>query len=249
MLDFGIENHGFLSYSQVMEPHIVFEDEQIIAAFKPKGLPTAPLRGIEGESLLSWVISKYPEIASVHGLSDWEPGLLHRLDTPTSGLVLLARTQKAFDQLAYLQDRSLMIKSYEAEVSGFGPDETYPELPEALESALKDGFPARPFAIESYFRPFGVGRKEVRPCTRDHRNASRHYYRTELRLEDSGKVLCMIKKGFRHQIRCHLAWLGHPIKGDGTYGPSEGELQLECVKISFPSLSDENGITTISIEK
>lgn len=229
-------------------PSVIFENDDLIVLYKPKGLPTAPLKGQQTDTLLDWVIDFHPEISSVKGKSDWEPGLLHRLDTPTSGLVLVARNQVAFDRLSDFQDRNFMVKTYIAEVEKSTPDLTFPPLPYQLEAALRDGFPMRPFAIESYFRPFGVGRKSVRPCVRGSRNASHHYYRTEFRDFDGSQVKCLIKNGFRHQIRCHLSWLGYPIKGDGMYGLSDDVLKLECTAISFPSLSSTGKIMRINMD-
>ena len=101
-----------------------------------------------------------------------------------------------------------------------------------------------PFKIESAFRPYGPGRKEVRPVLSNiSKNENQgELYVTEILenqpVSDTGilSFRLRISKGFRHQIRCHLAWLGAPILNDSLYGgPSSGKglLALRAASITF----------------
>jgi len=81
-----------------LEIRIIYEDESILAVDKPAGLPTHGFSGRHGATLANFLAAQRPGILNV-GRSRWEPGLVHRLDIETSGVVLVAKTQFAFDQL------------------------------------------------------------------------------------------------------------------------------------------------------
>jgi 23S rRNA pseudouridine1911/1915/1917 synthase len=161
---------------------------------------------------MDWVFSRFPGIAAVRGHGENQGGLLHRLDYETRGLVLIARTSEAFTALAAQQARGEFIKEYEA-LSGTG--EPFP------------GFPPRPFSgriryIESAFRPYGKGQRAVRPLPPE-RGGEKPLYRTEILScgegpEKTGLFRLRLARGFRHQIRCHLAWIGRPLLNDPLYG-------------------------------
>ena len=97
---------------------VIYKDDDIVAFYKPKNLPTVPLKNQEGEdTLLSLGAKEYPEILSPYGKNPWEGTILHRLDTPTSGIVLAARNKETYFELLSLQDNDLIIKTYIADVS------------------------------------------------------------------------------------------------------------------------------------
>ena len=99
-----------------MEVLVARESASWIAAIKPPGIPSAPLRGqgLDGTSLLGILAHRYPEIEGLPGRQEWEPGLIHRLDTGTSGLVLCARTREGFLALSEAFDSGLARKGYYA---------------------------------------------------------------------------------------------------------------------------------------
>ena len=220
---------------------VIYENKDLLVFYKPAGLPTVPLKNGEGDTLLSECALSYPEILSPWGRNSWEGSIIHRLDTPTSGLVLSPRNKEFYDYLSFLQSEDKILKTYRAEVS---------EMEEKME-----GFESCPYSfsedgyvkIISSFRPYGPKGASVRPLLK-RRKGDERQYETEVRRVDENNVECVIKRGFRHQIRCHLSWLGLPIIGDQRYGGKENPiLMLEAVKVSFPSL-DGKGDTVISID-
>jgi 23S rRNA-/tRNA-specific pseudouridylate synthase len=224
-------------------PWIVAETEGFLVVYKPPLLHSAPLRG--GDSLLSWCSERYPEVVRPRGRLEREGGLLHRLDYGTWGLVLLARTQEALEALEQQQQQGGFVKEYGV-------------LTDAASQTLLSGFPREPtwtsssetcpFVIESAFRPYGPGRRAVRPVLADSgakkpREIALDHgrpYKTEiLERQNAGDAFYFrvrIGRAFRHQIRCHLSWLGYPVRGDELYGQSEGgerPLMLKAQSLSF----------------
>ncbi|MDR2485478.1 MAG: RNA pseudouridine synthase [Treponema sp.] len=216
-----------------VNPYVVDETPAYAVVYKPPRMHSVPLKsdaGRRNKTLLDWCAGLFPEVLTVQGKNPWEGGLLHRLDYETRGLVLAAKTQTAMDVLGFQQEAGLFIKAYSAlsvpqktlPVPGFPPRPRIPGLP---------------FGIESAFRAFGPGQRAVRPvalsCLRvsdsSIKKRSRRpaldrdqAYRTEiLEKQGLGTYTCFhlqIKRGFRHQIRCHLAWLGFPLLNDALYG-------------------------------
>ena len=215
---------------------MLYECPDFIILDKPHGIPTVPLKGQDPRgTLLFEAGTLFPEILAVRGRNPWEGGAAHRLDTATSGLVVFARTQSFYDHLQAIQSDGLFIKKYRALTR---PDDR-------LRGTDKDDdlMNGRPVTVSSYFRSYGPGAKEVRPTTDAKRADTTVLYTTEICLEGSSDAgdafICTIARGFRHQIRAHLAWTGHPICGDVLYGPQthnpgEQTLQLDCFEVSFP---------------
>ena len=190
---------------------VLHEDEALIIVDKPAGIHTAPLRPGEPGTLLAAVIAAFPDVAAVPGMKPSEPGLLHRLDHETSGVVVFARTGAAFAALR----------------SQFASGEAHKEYRAAC--ACPPGrAPGETFEISSLFAPFGPGRRKVRvvePAEKNRRllrKAARPVYVTDVRLErvHEGRALVEVtlQRGFRHQVRAHLSHVGLPILGDALYG-------------------------------
>lgn len=220
---------------------VLYADADLIAVNKPAGMHTAPL-GRKGEdTLLARLIERYPEIAGLPGIKPVEPGLLHRLDRDTSGIVLVARTPEAFRLLKAEFAGGRVRKEYLAlcvPQAGFAPA-----------AAVK---PGDRYRVESRFAPFGPGRRKVRvvpasgPAGRAARLAAPGLYRTEAEvLELHGPralVRAALVRGFRHQVRAHLAFLGLPIVGDALYGvaappgaPDRLYLHASAIELALPS--------------
>jgi 23S rRNA pseudouridine1911/1915/1917 synthase len=189
---------------------VLYEDPDLLAIDKPAGMHTAPLRPGEQGTLLGEVIAGYPEIAALPGIKPAEPGLLHRLDRETSGVVIVARTAAAFGALR-------------AQFAGEQVRKEY--LAVCLPRAPLPADPAAPLRIESRFAPYGPGRKKVRVVLQPgERKATSRLYGTEVQIVRSRGQRVLVRaallRGFRHQVRAHLAHLGLPILGDPLYGVS-----------------------------
>ncbi len=190
---------------------VLYEDADLAAVEKPAGIHTAPLSRDPTGTLLGAIIERWPGIAELPGRKPVEPGLLHRLDRGTSGIVIVARTEAAFHALARAFEEGGVKKEYTALCLLLSP-ESQPS----------------PLSIVSRFAPYGPGRRMVRVIREEDmgrpgaREATRELYATDARiLERRGGmalVRALISRGFRHQVRAHLSALGLPIVGDPLYG-------------------------------
>ncbi|MDR0290770.1 MAG: RNA pseudouridine synthase [Treponema sp.] len=214
-------------------PFVLDETENFAVVFKPPRMHSAPLRNGGGDTLLEWYAKLFPPVMNISGRKEGEGGLLHRLDYETQGLVLFAKNQNSHDFLLKLQEQGDFVKEYSAICQkAASPQPSFPPPPEL---SMKESF-----AIESSFRPFGPGRKQVRPVTAAPNKDSIGLYRTEVAgidsLDDGHCAFTVkLKKGFRHQIRCHLAWIGWPVQNDPVYGEAaaDGHLALRSHALSF----------------
>jgi 23S rRNA pseudouridine1911/1915/1917 synthase len=213
------------------QARIIAETADFAVVWKPPLVHCVPLRPGEGGTLLEWYAAVFPPVMEVRGKKPVEGGMVHRVDYETQGLVLFAKNQAALDCLMKQQEAGRFIKEYGAITCA----ETAASLP---------GFPNPPPAgergpgagiIQSYFRAYGPGRKAVRPVPEAGSPAAafprgtasdrgRPYVTEVLETAELGRrryFALRIKRGFRHQIRCHLAWTGNPILGDRLYGAGE----------------------------
>jgi len=193
----------------------------------------------EAETLFDWYKNQFDNIKYVK--------LMHRLDFETHGIVIFAKNENCYNFLKNAQDNGEFIKEYSAVC--YCASRSASELP--LEGFPPPPNPAQdaPFVIESYFRPYGPGRKLVRPVIEDekkHKETAKDkngFYRTEITAINGNVVTARIKRGFRHQIRCHLYWIGLPIVNDPLYTAcseknlTEKTLALKAHAVNFPDPS------------
>ncbi|MDR2746544.1 MAG: RNA pseudouridine synthase [Treponema sp.] len=254
-------------------PGVVDETESYAVLYKPPLMFSAPLGTALEATLLGWYARSRPAVLEPAGGKKGEGGLLHRLDFETEGLVLIAKTQEAYESLRSQQAAGDFVKEYLAvtcprspEEQGRNPLPGFPPPPNTGPFPIGAGSPGPETCIESFFRPWGPGRKAVRPVTaasvpgRKFKIAGDRGkpYRTEIfSCEDPGAVPGVpdgerfgsprvfglrIRRGFRHQIRCHLAWLGEPVLYDALYGgqgrPPDSALRPGPVSPDSPSPQD-----------
>lgn len=189
------ENWGHALPFPELEPKIILLRDDLLIAEKPAGIPSGALVGKEQGTFAGALLARYPEIATV-GYNAREPGLLHRLDTYTSGLLLVARTPASFKALHTALQAEQLKKSYLALV----PKNTLPDS-----GQRSSGLEADP-----------TERRRVRECD----SAAPHC--TRFRIRERGErfdlVEVFVSAAYRHQIRAHLAALGAPLIGDELYG-------------------------------
>jgi 23S rRNA pseudouridine1911/1915/1917 synthase len=175
---------------------IVYEDAHVLVVDKPAGMVTHPGAGQSGGTLAAAALAHAPEIAGVGGPR--RPGIVHRLDKGTSGLIVLAKSRRAYDALtAQLQERT-MSRRYLCLAHGV--------------VAQHDGMIDKPIARD----PRSRVRMAVARAGTGKRAVTR--FRALERFVGYTYLECRLETGRTHQIRVHLASLGHPLVGDLTYG-------------------------------
>ncbi|MBR4387541.1 MAG: RNA pseudouridine synthase [Treponema sp.] len=226
--------------------HKPTEEEPFAVIIKPRGIASAPL--FEGDiSAYTHAAKVFPELNSVKGKKECEHGLLHRIDTDTEGLLLIAASQGFYDYMQGVQEEGNFIKSYKAICTHrvYLP-EGYPKQPYNIKNMLQNG--CTNVKVKSMFRPYGIKNKEVRPVTSASgkaalKKASPAWYTTDITLKqqenNTFSADCILTKGYRHQVRCHLSWLGYPIEGDALYSEKDVTAPQEsfkfwATKIQFP---------------
>ncbi|MDX1523267.1 MAG: RluA family pseudouridine synthase [Anaerolineae bacterium] len=187
---------------------VVFEDAWLAVISKPAGMVVHPAQGHSSGTLVNALLARYPELARFREPDDLpgdRPGIVHRLDRDTSGLIVIARTLEA---LHHLQQQ---FKTRQVE-------KTY--------LALVDGTPAVPEGIIDV--PLGRDprhRQKMAPRT-DGKPARTHYRLIE-QFEQHSLLEIGLETGRTHQIRVHLAWLNCPVVGDTVYGRKKNRLGLK----------------------
>ncbi len=176
---------------------VVFEDPHVVVVNKPAGLVVHPGAGHSGGTLCSGLLARYPEMAEVGDPS--RPGIVHRLDVGTSGLLVVARTAEAYGSLVgQLAERTVQ-RCYEAVCWGeVSDDRGIIDAPVG-----RSGRRPTQMAVTARGRPARTS-YEVR-----------HRYRSPAAVT---RLACRLETGRTHQIRVHLAAIGHPLVGDDVYG-------------------------------
>ncbi|NLV86229.1 MAG: RluA family pseudouridine synthase [Clostridiales bacterium] len=180
---------------------IVYEDEELIVINKPRGMVVHPAAGHTRGTLVNALLYHCRENLSTIG-GENRPGIVHRIDKDTSGLIIAAKNDYAHKYLsAQLADRSLS-RVYEAVVYG---------------SFREDS--------GSIDKPIGrspADRKKMAVTEKNSRPAVTHYELIS-RYKGFCHVRCRLETGRTHQIRVHMAYIGHPVLGDLTYGRKRPE--------------------------
>ena len=181
---------------------IVYEDEDVLVINKPKGLVVHPAAGHQEDTLVNGLLfSRADQLSGING--ELRPGIVHRIDKDTSGLLAVAKNDLAHTVLAsQLKDHS-MARTYEAIVCG----------------NLKED-------VGTVDAPIGrhpTDRKKMCVTQRGGKEAVTHW-RVVARYRGYTHVRCNLETGRTHQIRVHMAHIGHPILGDAVYGRKKPEL-------------------------
>lgn len=173
---------------------VVYQDQDLIVVDKPAGLSVHPGPGHPTGTLVNALLARCPDIQGVGGVI--RPGIVHRLDKDTSGLMVVAKNEVAHQHLSAQIKSRTVTKGYLALVAG--------ELKES--SGVIDA----PIARSPHNRKKMAVVEGGKPA--------RTRYRVFEKLPGSSLVELYLETGRTHQIRVHLAYLGHPLIGDSVYG-------------------------------
>lgn len=185
---------------------VIHEDDAIIVIDKPAGLVVHPGAGNETGTLANGLLARYPEIVDVG--ERIRPGIVHRLDAGSSGLLVVARTQGAADALIEQFADHSATRAYLALVWGH-PDAPHGVIDAPIGRSRRD--PLRMAVVA-----------DGRWARTEYRVLDRFDGPTELALLE-----CRLETGRTHQIRVHLSSINHPLVGDPTYGQRRPKLQVD----------------------
>ena len=171
---------------------IVYEDDDVIVINKPQGMVVHPAPGHDEHTLVNALLYHCP-LSTINGT--FRPGIVHRIDKDTSGLLMVAKNDKAHRSLAKQLKDKTNIREYVALVHGrIAEDEGTINAP--IGRSLKD--------------------RKKQAVVKDGRNAVTHFEVLK-RYRDYTFVKCILETGRTHQIRVHMKYIGHPLVGDPLY--------------------------------
>jgi 23S rRNA pseudouridine1911/1915/1917 synthase len=196
---------------------VVEEDAAFVVVDKPPGLVVHPGAGHPDGTLVNGLLARYPELAGVGDPT--RPGIVHRLDAGSSGLLVVARRPDAVDALIGQFAARTAGRRYDAVVWG------HPEAPHGIVDAPIGRDPSDPLKMAVVV--------DGRPARTEYRVVTRFDAPAEL-----ARLSCRLQTGRTHQIRVHLAAVGHPLVGDSVYGDRRttfglGRPFLHAAELSF----------------
>ena len=185
-----------------MQLDIVYEDEDVLVINKPKGLVVHPAAGHSDDTLVNGLL--YAMGDSLSGINgELRPGIVHRIDKDTSGLLAVAKNDLAHTVLASQLKDHTMARTYEAIVCG--------------------SFREDSGTVNAPIGRHPSDRKKMCVTQRNSKEAVTHW-EVVARYRGYTHVRCRLETGRTHQIRVHMAHIGHPILGDTVYGHKNKEL-------------------------
>lgn len=202
--------------------NIVYEDHDVIVVDKPSGMIVHPSSGIYSGTLVNALLYHCDDLSGINGVL--RPGIVHRIDKETSGLLMVAKNDKAHKSLsAQLQEHSV-IRSYVALVHGIIPHD-YGRIEAPIGRNPKD-------------------RQKMYCSDKNSKEAVTNFKVLE-RYDDMTLVECRLETGRTHQIRVHMEYIGYPVYGDPKYGrkkdPIDHGQYLHARELGFvhPSTGEE----------
>ncbi len=188
---------------------VIYEDEDIIVVNKPKGMVVHPAAGNPDGTLVNALLHHCKgQLSGINGVL--RPGIVHRIDKNTSGLLVVAKSDRAHASLSEQIKEHSMTREYRAVIYG--------HLKET------EGTVDAPIGRST------VDRKRMCVTDKNSKNAVTHYTVLE-EFRDFSYISCKLETGRTHQIRVHMSYIGHPLAGDDVYGPKKviTELSGQCL--------------------
>ena len=188
---------------------IVYEDEDIIVVNKPKGMVVHPAAGNYTGTLVNALLYHCKgNLSGINGVL--RPGIVHRIDKNTSGLLVVAKSDRAHVSLSEQIKEHSMTREYRAVIYGHLKDEQG--------------------SVDAPIGRSTIDRKRMCVTDKNSKNAVTHYTIIE-EFKDFSYIKCVLETGRTHQIRVHMAYIGHPLAGDDVYGPKKviTELSGQCL--------------------
>ncbi|PJY98737.1 RluA family pseudouridine synthase [Bacillus vallismortis] len=181
--------------AEPMDLDIYYEDQDVLVVNKPRGMVVHPAPGHLTGTLVNGLMAHCTDLSGINGVM--RPGIVHRIDKDTSGLLMVAKNDMAHESLVNQLVNKTVTRKYTAVVHGL--------------ISHDDG------TIDA---PIGRDKKDRQSMTvaRDGKNAVTHFHVLE-RFQDFTLVECQLETGRTHQIRVHMKYIGFPLAGDPKYGP------------------------------
>ena len=181
---------------------IIYEDDDVLVINKPKGLVVHPAAGHQEDTLVNGLLyAMGDDLSGING--ELRPGIVHRIDKDTSGLLAVAKNDLAHTMLAsQLKDHS-MARTYDAIVCGNMKEDSG--------------------TVDAPIGRHPTDRKKMCVTQRNSKPAVTHW-EVVTRYKGYTHIRCKLETGRTHQIRVHMAYIGHPILGDTVYGHKKPEL-------------------------
>ncbi len=195
---------------------IVYEDDDLLVVNKPKGMVVHPAAGNYTDTLVNALMYHCKDsLSGINGVL--RPGIVHRIDKNTSGLLIVAKNDKSHNHLAAQIKEHSFTREYVTIVYG--------------NIKVENGTVDAPIGRHT------VDRKKMCVIDKNSKNAVTHYEVLE-RFSGYTMLRCKLETGRTHQIRVHMAYIGHPVAGDDVYGPKKviKSLKGQCLhaqKIGF----------------
>lgn len=183
---------------------ILYEDEDLAVVNKPQGMVVHPAAGNYTGTLVNALLGKCSNLSSINGVI--RPGIVHRIDKDTSGILVIAKNDNSHKHLAEQIKNHTVKRVYIALVEGIIKDE---------QGTINLPIGRHP-----------VERKKMAVVNKNGRQATTHYKVIE-RYRENTLVEARLETGRTHQIRVHMAYIGHPLVGDPVYGYKKQKYRLK----------------------
>ncbi|MDP8262950.1 MAG: RluA family pseudouridine synthase [Candidatus Ancaeobacter aquaticus] len=185
---------------------IIYEDESLLIINKPSGIPVHPIKPTETDTLSNALVAYNPKLSKIIEDNPLFPAFVHRLDTMTSGVIVAAKNMATYMYMREQFKKRKVKKIYYALVEGIVKKDG--EIDNYMAHDPKDK--KRMVVLKSYDK----ARRVLRAITK---------YTVKKNMESHTVAKIQIKTGVMHQIRCHMASIGHPLVGDKIYNKNKCE--------------------------